>query len=303
MNIYFQEYSGEIASLATACLWTVTALAFESASVKVGSLPVNFIRLVIGFIFLSIFNFFYRQHFLPVDASFHNWNWLIISGLIGFVFGDLFLFRSYTIIGSRFAMLIMTLVPPITAFLGWIFLGEKLSDFNLVGMILTLTGISVAVINKKKGGSKISFKLSPKGMLFAFAGALGQAAGLIASKYGMQQYDPFAATQIRIIAGIFGFIFIIILKQRKDDVIKAIFHIKAMKSIIIGSFFGLFMGVSLSQYAIQHTETGIASTIMSLVPVLIIPPAVMIYKQKVTISEIAGAIISILGVSLFFVKL
>ena len=303
MNIYIQEYSGEIAALATALLWTITALAFESASVKVGSLPVNIIRLIIGFVFLSIFNFFYRHQILPFDANLHNWNWLIISGLIGFVFGDLFLFRSYTIIGSRFAMLIMTLVPPITAFLGWIFLNEKLSEFNLIGMILTLTGISVAVINKKKGDTKISFKLSPKGMLYAFAGALGQAAGLVASKYGMEEYDPFAATQIRIIAGIVGFSVIIILKQRKNDVIKAIFHIKAMKSIIIGSFFGLFMGVSLSQFSIQHTETGIASTIMSLVPILIIPPAVILYKQKVTFSEIAGAIISILGVSLFFIKL
>ena len=74
-----------------------------------------------------------------------------------------------------------------------------------------------------------------------------------------------------------------------------------MKNMAIGSFFGLLFGVSLSQYSIVHTETGIASTIMSIVPILIIPPAILLYKQKVTRLEAIGAIVSVAGVSLFFI--
>jgi drug/metabolite transporter (DMT)-like permease len=40
---------------------------------------------------------------------------------------------------------------------------------------------------------------------------------------------------------------------------------------------------------------------MSLTPVLIIPPAVLINKEKVTGREILGAIIAVSGVVLFFV--
>jgi len=167
-----QEYNGELAALATAIFWTITALAFESASLKVGSLSVNIIRLFIGFMFLTIFVSIRRGMILPLDASVENWTWLTISGLVGFVFGDLFLFKSYTIIGSRFSMLIMTLVPPITALLGFFILNEKLTLLNYFGMMLTFTGIAMAIFSRGQN-DKLSLKLSPRGIFYAFAGALG----------------------------------------------------------------------------------------------------------------------------------
>ena len=296
-----QEYNGELAALATAIFWTITALAFESASLKVGSLSVNIIRLVIGFIFLTIFVSIRRGMILPFDASVGNWTWLTISGLVGFVFGDLFLFKSYTIIGSRFSMLIMTLVPPITALLGFFILSEKLTLLNYFGMMLTFSGIAMAIFSKGKN-DKLSLKLSPRGILFAFAGALGQATGLVLSKLGMNTYDPFASTQIRIISGMVGFIVIVTLMGKWAKVREALNNRKGMTGIITGSFFGPFLGVSFSLLAVKYTETGIAATIMSLVPILIIPPVYFIYKQKVTIIEIFGAIVSVIGVSLFFIR-
>lgn len=296
-----QNYPGEFAALATAIFWTITALAFESASLKVGSLSVNIIRLVFGFIFLTVFVRIRRGMFLPCDASVENWTWLTLSGLIGFVFGDLFLFKSYTIIGSRFSMLIMTLVPPITALLGFALLNERLTLLNCCGMVLTLSGIAMAIFSKGQN-DKLSLKLAPKGILFAFGGALGQATGLVLSKLGMNSYDPFAATQIRIISGIAGFALIVTIMGRWPKVHKAFKNRRGMSGIVTGSFFGPFLGVSFSLLAVKFTETGIASTIMSLVPVLIIPPAYYLYKQKVRLIEIIGAVVSVLGVSLFFIR-
>ena len=76
---------------------------------------------------------------------------------------------------------------------------------------------------------------------------------------------------------------------------------KAMKGLVVGSIFGPFLGVSFSLMAVQHTNAGIAQTIMSLTPVLIIPPAVYFNKERVTGREIIGAIIAVIGVILFFV--
>lgn len=299
---FFQENLGEVAALLTAVFWTITALAFESASIKVGSLSVNIIRLVIGLLFLSVFTYFQRGLFFPTDATVENWIWLAISGIIGFVLGDLFLFKSYTIIGSRFAMLVMTLVPPITALLGWMILGEKLTFYSYIGMFLTFTGIAMAIFSRGKSKMKISLKLAPIGILYAFGGAVGQAAGLVLSKFGMQGYDPFAATQIRIIAGTAGFAVLVTFMGRWRKIFRAFIHLPAMTGITIGSFFGPFLGVSFSLLAVKYTLTGIASTIMAIVPVLIIPPAVWIYKQKVTPLEIIGAIVSVCGVALFFIR-
>ncbi len=295
------QYPGELAALLTAVFWTITALSFEMASKRVGSLAVNILRLVFAMVFLTTFSWFYRGIALPFDASTHAWIWLLLSGLVGFVFGDYFLFHAYTLISSRIAMLIMTFVPPVTALLGWIVLGEKMTLIHLAGMSLTVTGITITIFGRDNGTKKFTMRYPAKGILFAFFGVLGQAGGLILSKYGMQDYDAFAATQIRIIAGLGGFSLIIVLNKKTALVKNALRNRKALAGITSGSFFGPFLGVSFSLLAIQFTTTGIASTLMAIVPILIIPPAALLFKQKVSLLDYIGATISVGGVVLFFV--
>lgn len=297
---FFTEHVGEFAALLTAVFWTATSLSFESASLKIGSLSVNIIRLIIGFLFLSLFTVIHRGILLPSDATVDNWIWLSLSGLIGFVFGDLFLFKSYTVIGSRFAMLIMTLVPPITAFFSYFIIGERLTLFHYLGMTLTFSGIAMAIFGRKGKGEKLALKLKPSGILLALGGAVGQALGLVLSKLGMKGYDPFAATQIRIIAGIAGYMMLVTFLSRWGNVMKALKNRHGMILTGVGSFFGPFLGVSFSLIAVKYTEAGIASTIMALVPVFIILPSIVIYKQKVTIAELIGSLVSVGGVAIFF---
>jgi len=167
-------------------------------------------------------------------------------------------------------------------------------------MTLTFLGISMAIFNRNGKGEKLSLKLAPLGILYALGGAVGQALGLVLSKFGMRDYDPFSATQIRILAGIAGFCVLITLIGRWNKVKVSLSNKESMKSLSLGAFFGPFLGVSFSLIAVKYTEAGIASTIMALVPVFIIAPAVVMYKEKVTLPEIAGAIISVAGVALFF---
>ncbi len=298
---YILSHIGEFAALAVAIFWTITALAFESASRRVGSLVVNIMRLSLAIVFIGFTTLFTRGSFLPVDASWHNWFWLALSGIVGLVLGDYFLFRSYSMIGSRFAMLIMTLAPPLAAIFGFFILGESLNILQLAGMIIVILGISLAIFNKPESGAKLSIKFSMTGLLFAFIGALGQGLGIVLSKYGMGDYDPFAATQIRVIAGAVGFIIIISTLRKWGNVVAAIKSPPAMKVMLIGAFFGPFLGISFSLLSVKHTQTGIASTIMAIVPVLILAPSAWIYKEKITTVEVLGAVISVAGVAMFFI--
>jgi drug/metabolite transporter (DMT)-like permease len=297
---FIQGHLGEFSALLVAVFWTISALSFESASRRVGSLPVNLLRLIAGLFFLSILTLLRRGMLFPTDASTENWLWLGLSGLVGFVLGDLFLFKSFTVIGSRFAMLIMTLVPPMTAFFGWIILGEHLSLLNLAGITLTLTGIALAIFSRNGADEKLSLKLSPSGILYALGGAVGQALGLVLSKLGLKDYDPFSATQIRVIVGIAGFAFLVTVMKRWTGIKSALRDIQGMKSLTLGAFFGPFLGVSFSLIAVKFAKTGIASTIMALTPVFILLPAYFMYKQRVTVPELIGSVVSVCGVALFF---
>lgn len=294
------DHYGELAALATACFWTVTALSFEFASKRVGSLAVNMIRLTFAFVLLGIFTLITRGMFLPLDATPFNWFWLALSGLVGLVLGDYFLFKSYTVLTSRISMLIMTTVPLMTALIGWLLLDEKMIPLHVFGMFLTVGGIFLAIFTKPGDGGRIRLSYPMKGIVFALIGAVGQAGGLVLSKYGMADYNSFAASHIRLIAGLAGYALIIIFLRKRNLIRNAFKDAKGMRIIGLGSFFGPFLGISFSLLAVKYTETGIAATIMAIVPILIIPPSVWLFREKVTWMEIVGAFISVAGVVLMF---
>ncbi len=197
-------------------------------------------------------------------------------------------------------MLIMPMVPPITALMGWIIMGETLTPVNMLGMALVVGGISLVVIVRSPGSNRIAFSRPLKGVLAALGGAIGQAVGLVLSKYGMRGYDAFSATQIRIIAGTAGFIIVVSLMGRWRRIGLATRDGKAMGAMSLGAFFGPFLGVSFSLLAVKYTATGVAATLMAMVPVLIIAPSVLLFKEKVTLREVAGALIAVAGVAVLF---
>jgi drug/metabolite transporter (DMT)-like permease len=295
-----ESYVGEIAALLTALFWTITALAFESAGRRVGSLSLNLIRLCLGFAFLTLFLALFKGRPLPLDANSHQWFWLSLSGVVGLTLGDFFLFRAFILIGSRVSMLIMATVPPLTALIGWLVMGETMTPTNYLGMALVLGGISLVILQQSPDHKQVRLSRPLSGILIAFGGAVGQAVGLVLSKYGMGDYDPFAATQIRIIAGTAGFCVIVTLLGLWPRIVSALKDKKAMANMSLGAMFGPFLGVSFSLVAVKYTTTGIAATIMAIVPVLIIAPSVFIFKEKVTAREIVGAGVAVAGVAVLF---
>ncbi|MCF7928866.1 MAG: EamA family transporter [Spirochaetales bacterium] len=333
--------SGEVAALSTAALWTITAMAFEHAGKRVGSLSLNLIRLLLGMILLMVFTGLTRGMILPLDAGMKSWIWLLASGFIGFFLGDLFLFQAFVLIGSRVSMLIYSAVPPLTAVFGFLILGEVLTGQELAGMAVTMGGISLVVMTRRSAaasthkvpeavesappvesapaaefttpaaaGGEGTSGITPApesekrrlfaGVGFAFLGAVGQAAGFVLGKFAAPTYNAFAGTQIRSIAGIAGFLAAILISRRWHRFTGAFRDRKGMTTLSLGSFTGPFLGVSLSLYAVQRTEAGVASTIIALVPVMIILPAWLIFHERIRLLEVVGAVVAVGGTALMF---
>jgi drug/metabolite transporter (DMT)-like permease len=294
--------TGQLAALGAAGLWAFTALAIEQAARRIGSLTVNLIRLLFAFGFLSLVGWIARGLPLPVDATRHAWTWLSISGLVGFVFGDLCLYRAYLVIGPRLSTLMMSLVPLLTTVIGWLALGEVLTGRDLLGMVLTVTGIAWAVLDRSKSWSSTSSGSRPplSGLALGFGGALGQAGGLILSKIGIGGYNAFAATQIRVLAGIAGYSLMFFLLRWWPNVRSGVRDRGALGFAALGAFFGPFLAVSLSLIAIRSTLSGVAASIMALTPVLIIPLVVLLRREKVGAGGVLGALVAVTGVVLLF---
>ena len=291
------KYTGELLSFFCAFSWAITAILFTSASKKLGTISVNFIRLIFAFILLGLTLLFKFNYFIPPLENSYAWFWLSISGFIGFILGDLFLFKSYIVIGVNKSRLIMTLVPIFTFFLGLLILKETVSIKQVFGIIITISGIIFAIINK----DVLKNKYSTIGIIYAILGAFGQALGFVLSKFGLKNIDPFSAVQIRLLAGIVGFIILLTVLKKWKTVANSLKDTSSLLKIFTGSFIGVYLGVSFALLAITYTKVSIASTIMGTVPIILIPISIIFLKYKANIKEIIGAFISVLGITIFFI--
>jgi drug/metabolite transporter (DMT)-like permease len=291
---------GEIAALITALLWSISSFIFTEASVKLGPVQINFYRMVLACIMIFITVILAGINY---SVSQNQFIFLSISGLIGLVIGDTFLFKAFSTIGARLSMLIMSANPGIAAIIAYFALDEKLSNWAVLGIAITIFGIAMVVLDRGKS-NKDEMKLNWQGIIYAFLGAIGQAVGIIFAKYAKFDGDinPFIASFIRLgTASLLIFPIALYLKKLSNP--RPIFSNRRIIYLLIaGSIIGPYLGITLSYVAIINTHVGIASTLMSTPPVIMLPIVYFIYHEKLNWKSILGAIIAVTGIAILFLK-
>ncbi|NDJ79299.1 MAG: DMT family transporter [Chloroflexi bacterium] len=300
------EYTGEFAGLATSFFWSFTSIFFTLSGRQVGSQVVNRTRLLLALGMVSLLHLVLQGKLLPVDAELSRWGWMGLSGLIGFVIGDAFLFQAFVMIGPRLAMLLMALNPVMGAIMAWALLNETLEGLEMLGIALAVSGVAWVVSERQKGESGSLPDVSPRyyliGVLFGLGGALGQASGLIASKQGLVDNFPALSGNLMRLSVSTVTIWLIALATRQ---VRANFqalgeHPQAVRFILGGAIAGPFIGVWFSLIAVQNAKVGVASTLMSLTPVILLPLSRIIFKEHITSRAIMGTIVAVTGTTILF---
>lgn len=292
---------GELSALLTAILWSGTSIAFSAASEKTGSLQLNINRMLLAGLLLILTILIMNFEFDLSSTQVIN---LAISGVIGLVIGDSFLFKGYQLIGARISMLIMALSPAITALLAYLFLEEELSALGLFGMIITLSGIALVILERKPV-LNAKYKISGTGLFYSFMGAAGQSGGLIFARLAFDEADinGFVATFVRIISAVTILLSAAIIIRKYKNPFKLYNRNKsAFGATVIGTILGPYLGITFSLIAIANTKVGIAATLMSTMPIIMLPMVRYIYKEKLSWRSILGALVAVVGVALIFLR-
>ncbi len=295
------KFIGEIAALVTSVVWSFTSMFFTIAGKEVGSMIVNRTRLLFASIYLLITHFFLYGSLLPIYAESYRWEWLALSGFIGLVIGDGMLFQAFVLIGARLSMLLMSLVPIISTILAWLFLKEILTVFEITAIILTISGVVWVILERNNRSNQGDSRNYLIGILCAFGGALGQAFALITAKKGLGgDFPALSANLIRVITATAIFWIIAIVQGKTISNFRFWRNEKARWSIIGGSIFGPFLGIWLSMIAIKYSQIGIASTLMALPPIFLLPLTHWFFKEKHSWRTIIGTALAVAGVAIIF---
>ncbi len=293
-------YIGEISAIVTACLWSVTSFLFAFAAEKVGSVQVNINRIILAAIILFLI---VAVSGIDYTLSTSQVIYLIISGVVGLVIGDSFLFKTYQLIGARLGMIMMSLVPAISAVLAWVFLDEFITPLGIFGMVVTISGVILVVT--EKGQQSVKKNFSKIGILYGFLGAAGQAGGLILAKLAFAEsyVNGFVASFARLSsAGVIILAGGLLLKRYRNPIKTYRNEIPALRATIAATVLAPVLGVTLSLVAIEFTKVGIASTLMALVPIIMLPISKYYYKEEMSFRAVSGAFIAVAGVIVLFLR-
>ena len=291
-------FIGEFSALGAALLWAATSMMFAKVTGKIGSIQANISRMIIATLLFVISIVVFR---LPINLSFTQIQYLFISAMLGLAFGDTFLFKAFQTIGARLSMLIMSLAPAIAALLAYLFLGETLSLWGILGMLGTLCGVSLVVFERT--GPVPAYTLSRLGVFYALLGAFGQGSGLIFAKLAFAEgpVHGMVASCIRIASALAVLLPFSLLSGHRTNPLSLL---KQDRTIFLylfaASLFGAYFGITLSLVAVAYAKVGIASTLIATSPVLMLPMVRLVYHELLSWKAVTGAFIAVTGVAILF---
>lgn len=306
-------FIGELAALATAMCWSFTSVFFAEAGKLIGSFKVNKIRLLVAVLIYCIILLLTTGQLFPENLTREQFFWLGLSGFVGLVIGDGAGFKALVMIGPRLTTLLYSSAPVMTTIIAWFFLGEKLRVQDVIGITITMAGISWVVSERqyKTDTNKIHYKhpdsgTLAKGVFYGLIAALGQATGLVLAKHAMLNLGttvaPMKASLIRMLTALVIIWIISAFRGQIKQTMPAMKNPKAMLNVLGGAFFGPFLGVWLSLVAVTYIATGVAATLNSMTPIMIIPIVKYIYNENVSLRALVGAIAAIFGIALMIMN-
>jgi drug/metabolite transporter (DMT)-like permease len=291
---------GELAAVVAAACFSLSSTFFTLAGRRVGASNVNRARLLLAFALALGLHRAIRGEALPSGATASAWLWLAGSGVLGLALGDASLFHAYVRIGPALSMLIFSTTPVFTTLFGYVFLEESPTAVEAVGIALTLFGIAWVVSEPKRRefhGAGSSYRA---GLLFAAGGALGQALGLLTAKMGLEEgVAPQSANLLRLL-GAAAAVWAVALFTGTVQRTRGAFRNDSRASLftLAGTAAGPVFGVWLSLVAIDEAPLGIASTLMGLSPIFLLPIARLVFSEPISYRAVLGTVVALCGAAI-----
>lgn len=295
------SYSGEFAALGTAVCWAGSANLFATAAGTMGSRILNRLRITAAWVFLTVAFLAVHRTPWPTWASAPATLALALSGMIGFIFGDTFQFRSIMILGPGRASLLSATAPLFTTALAWPLLQQRPGPLALLGMLLTVSGTAFVISGpaKQRGGHDEGG--IAVGIGAGLLGAIGQAGGYVLSKLALKTgLDPLSGTLIRVGCASIAVWIITGVERQVEPTLAALRDVRSTLFMLGGAFLGPCLGVLLMLTSLHLIDAGVSASITAVAPLFAMLIAARFHGERLTWRSLVGSVLAIGGIVVLF---
>ncbi len=284
-----------LAALAALC-WAFGSLFSATAASQLGAFAFTRWRLFFALILLwavSLYSGQWRSLDGPSVAA------LALSGLIGIFIGDTALFACMNRLGPRRSGVLFASHALFSALLAWLFLGETLWGWTLLGASLLVSGVMVAIAWGRRGGETHAWE-NTRGSIFTgvclglLAALCQSVATLMIKPLMVSGIDAISASAVRTSAGFVAHAALWWAGVRWAQVqqrmtLKTAFHTWASATIAMG------VGMTLILQALKTGAANMVGLFSSLSPVLLLPLLWVIYQRRPAWGAWCGAFMAVVG--------
>lgn len=288
MSWYFNSFGIFLAFL-SAFLWAVASFIWNQLNKQhITPLAISLGKAVIAYCCFLLAGLCIG-YTIPDGKTFFK---LSLSGFLGISIGDTSFFYSLKYLGPRRSVLLTIFIPILTVLLAFIFLNERVSVFQLIGMMVCIYG-TIIVIRERIAEEESIHKKA--GIIWAGISIISCAASILLSKAALSNTGAFEASTIRLNAGVAGLLLYCIIRKNNLKDVTELLRPHSLKTLFVGSFFGTFLGIWSFIMSLKYTLASIAAVCNATTPIFILPLSYWFLKEKISIRAACGTVIAVAG--------
>jgi drug/metabolite transporter (DMT)-like permease len=281
---------GETAALIAAMLWAYASIEFARVGQRTSPLAINLLKCTGGMICLGLIWWIVDGATIKVELSDYEWFYLVLSAVIGLLIGDTFFFLALRDLGAGMTLLVSALIPPVTAVIAGVWIGEGLILQEWLGLIITGSGVCLVI-------AKQALKVASlrRGLIFAVLLVVSTAVGNVMVKVGGARLDGLAIAVIRLAVAAVGLWLTIALLRRLPELMVPWQSPRSDKALIKGTIAGTVIGIWLLMIGFSQANVAVATAMAGTSPVWVLPLAYWLEGDRPSARSVLGALIAVSG--------
>lgn len=291
-----RELAGCLAALISAAAWALGDILWSRIGEKISPYSMNIGKGIIGsFYFLIVLLVIGARPVALRDVFF-----LGMSGVFGIAIGDTLFFASLRNLGPRLASLLGSLIPVCIAFSAFIFLRERPSYLTLLGILLTVTGLTWVITEQTPSIGAV--KNRSLGIKCGVMAVVCTTVGVLLAKVGVKSSPTIEAASIRLIFGVLGLMVGGLVRRQLKVWVAPLRRLRLIKDISFAAFVVVFGGFWMSMVALKYTDASVAGALTATTPLFMLPLVAIMQKEKISFRACLGAFIAVSGVTLIMTQ-
>ena len=221
-----------------------------------------------------------------------DWLRFLIAGVIGMAGYNWFVNAGFQLVPAGIGTLITTVEPLMIAMLAAVLLGEKLTRFVLLGVVIAVAGSVVLFWPDLTSATPSA--ISGRGLVYLVLCCLGWAVYTIVTKPLLARHDSFTVTAVTMLIAA-----PIMIGAASEPLPALAAKLDLRQWLEVGYlvFVAGIAGTMLWNYGTKHLTSSAAGTFLYLIPVVGVAAGALVLGEPVTFYVVAGGLLILAGVA------